>query len=44
MESKTGNIYPPKGTTIDPHRRRRIDQKRKANTLILKLRGIVKIK
>ena len=44
MEYKTGNIYPPTGSKIDPKRRQRIDRSRKLKTIFLGLRNKVKVK
>jgi hypothetical protein len=44
MESKTGNIYPPQGSKIDPKRRKRIDLTRKMNAIFLGLTNKVKVK
>jgi len=44
MEYKTGNVYPPKGSKINPQRRQRIDRSRKLKTIFLGLTNKVKIK
>lgn len=44
MEYKTGNVYPPKGSKIDPKRRERIDISRKAKAIFLGLTNKVKVK